>query len=226
LSDKLSGALATVLTGYDPNATNNPVAKPIVKEISGTNKRLDTVIKLLGGSSGVGSGIGGGLGSILSGINGGSLGGLGGGILGDIGGHGTAGGNGQTGGGSIFDRLKTVFGTGPGGIFAPPTSSGPWFVAPERNSERCRRHRKSRWQCGSRPLGISDIGCRCRDCRSEQCLARSVLLSGGIGGFLLGLFGFNDPKKKADKEQNIPALQKGFGDSMAQLNKILDDIRH
>jgi hypothetical protein len=80
ISDKLSGILATVITGYDPNATNNPVAKPIVKEITGTNKRLDQVIKLLGGTPGT-TGLGGGLGSILSGINGGSLGGLGGGSV-------------------------------------------------------------------------------------------------------------------------------------------------
>jgi hypothetical protein len=115
LSDKsFNGILATVITGYDPNATNNPVAKPIVKEITGTNKRLDQVIKLLGGTPGT-TGLGGiGLGSILSGINGGSLGGLGGGSV--LGGGGATGGS-Q--GGSILDRLRNIFSTDQGGIFAP-----------------------------------------------------------------------------------------------------------
>jgi hypothetical protein len=218
ISDKLSGILATVITGYDPNATNNPVAKPIVKEITGTNKRLDQVIKLLGGTPGT-TGLGGGLGSILSGINGGSLGGLGGGSV--LGGGATGGSQ----GGSILDRLRNIFSTDQGGIFAPRDN------ALTGHSSRL----------GGIAGGIGDlatiagglIGGRAGGILSAVGAGVSIgamfgpwgALIGGAVGLLAGIFA-GDPKKKADKNQNIPALQKGFADATTQLNKILDDLRH
>lgn len=45
---------------------------------------------------------------------------------------------------------------------------------------------------------------------------------GAIGGGLLSLFG-GDPKRKADKKENIPALQKGFADALAQLRALAAD---
>jgi hypothetical protein len=49
---------------------------------------------------------------------------------------------------------------------------------------------------------------------------------GAGAGFLIGLLGFSDPKRKKDKQENIPALNKGFGEAITELNKILEDIRH
>ena len=224
LSDKLSGALATVITGYDPNATNNPVAKPIVKEISGTNKRLDQVIKLLGGSAVGGAGLGGGLnlGSLLGGSAGGGIFNLGGGDHAvDSGGH-TAGGSAAS--GSIFGRLRQIFSTGEGGIFAPPTSSGPGST---RLSGILSGVGSIASLVGSAIPGrwgsaISGAGLGLQIGAMFGPIGAAI---GAAGGFLLGLFGFSDPKRKADKEQNMPALQKGFTDSMTQLHKILDDIR-
>lgn len=43
-------------------------------------------------------------------------------------------------------------------------------------------------------------------------------IGAGIGA-LIGLFG-GDPKKKQDKKENLPALQKGFADALAQLRSL------
>jgi|GEM_PF-2285262 len=48
---------------------------------------------------------------------------------------------------------------------------------------------------------------------------------GGAIGFLASIFG-GDPKRKHDKNQNIPALSKGFGDAITQLNDLLGGVKH
>ncbi|QQS33490.1 MAG: hypothetical protein IPM50_02595 [Acidobacteriota bacterium] len=71
--DGLSDMLATKLLGFDPNQTNNPVAKPIVSSISTTNSILNRILVQLGGSpiaSGFNPTSGGGLGAIFSGGSG------------------------------------------------------------------------------------------------------------------------------------------------------------
>ena len=47
---------------------------------------------------------------------------------------------------------------------------------------------------------------------------------GAIGGFLFGIFQ-GDPKKKKDKNENLPNLAKGFTEAFSQLNEILTDMR-
>jgi hypothetical protein len=218
ITTKLLDAIIPGLGGKFNDATTNPIAKPITDKITKTNDKLDTIIGLLGGKPGT-TGLGGGLGSILSGINGGSLGGLGGGSV--LGG-GAAGGS-Q--GGSILDRLRHIFSTDQGGIFAPRDN------ALTGHSSRL----------GGIAGGIGDlatiagglIGGRAGGILSAVGTGVSIgamfgpwgALIGGAVGLLAGIFA-GDPKKKADKNQNIPALQKGFADATTQLNKILDDLRH
>jgi len=50
---------------------------------------------------------------------------------------------------------------------------------------------------------------------------------GAGAGLLMSLFGglFGDPKRKEDKQVNIPNLQKGFVDAIKQLNEILSGVR-
>jgi hypothetical protein len=81
VSDRLSTVFTNIIFGGNPHETNNPIAKPIVKEITGTNQRLDRLIAMAGGTpvGGIGS-----LGATIGGINGGSLGGLGGGRYGGL----------------------------------------------------------------------------------------------------------------------------------------------
>lgn len=45
---------------------------------------------------------------------------------------------------------------------------------------------------------------------------------GAIGGGLISLFG-GDPKRKKDKKENIPALQKGFQQAIADLERLKND---
>jgi hypothetical protein len=222
VSDRLSTVFTNIIFGGNPHETNNPVAKPIVKEITGTNKRLDQVIKLLGGAPGA-TGLGGGLGSIISGINGGSLGGLGTG--GTVGGGSTGG---SQGGVPVQNRgiLSQIFGKG--GLFGDKgfgNNLGTYQGIGALGS-------LAGGLVGGRVGGLISstasglgIGAQIGSLFGPVGTAVGAVV-GAVGGFLVGLFGFNDPKKKADKEQNIPALQKGFADSMAQLNKILDDMRH
>src|SRR5690606_34384913 len=47
---------------------------------------------------------------------------------------------------------------------------------------------------------------------------------GAVVGLFAGLFG-GDPKRKRDKEEKIPALNKGFTDAINELRKILEDVR-
>jgi hypothetical protein len=196
------------------DATTNPVAAPIVDKIKDTNKKLDIIIGKLGGG---GSGS---IGGLISGINGGSLGGLGGflGLGGAIGGIPSTGTidsngnytvNGNQGGGSIFDRLRNIFSTGQGGIFAPRDNALSGHTS----------------RLGGILGGVGDlatlaggvIGGRVGGIISSVGTGLSIGASfGPIGavigagiGLLVGLFQ-GDPKRKADKQQNIPALQKGL----------------
>lgn len=139
-ADKLADVFATSVLGFNPNQTNNPVAKPIVKSIDKTNEILNQMLVKMGGSPVAGAGGASGIGGIFSNIFGGGGNGpggtpnwnpdrnagsggepLGGGwddsylkLWGDGGNTGTS-----RGPGNIFDNLKKLFSTGPGGLFAP-----------------------------------------------------------------------------------------------------------
>ncbi len=222
--------------GTEIAKTQNPIARPIVDEIGETNKRLDRMIMLMGGAGGGSAGVGGFLSRIFSGIGGGGGGtGLGsamggsaiGGLLG-LGG-GAAGRHeaahaGARGSGSILGNLRQLFSTGQGGIFAP--------------RENALSGRTSR--LGGIMGGIGDIatvaggiiGGRFGGILSAAGTGASIgamfgpwgaAIGAGIGA-LFGLFG-GDPKRKADKRQNIPALNSGFADAIAQLREILTGVR-
>ncbi|MEZ5421856.1 MAG: phage tail tape measure protein [Pyrinomonadaceae bacterium] len=45
---------------------------------------------------------------------------------------------------------------------------------------------------------------------------------GAVGGFLMSLFG-GDPKRKKDKKENMPQLQKGFQQAIADLERLKND---
>ncbi|MEO8648068.1 MAG: hypothetical protein ABI539_02765, partial [Acidobacteriota bacterium] len=48
---------------------------------------------------------------------------------------------------------------------------------------------------------------------------------GALGGLLMGIFG-GDPKKKRDKNEKVPALNKGFTDAIKELTDILSGVRN
>jgi hypothetical protein len=249
LSDKLSGALATVLTRFNPNdITNNPVAKPIVTEIKTTNKLLSMIVKQGDGSSSVGGGGSlGSLDSLIASINGGGLGGLGGGVFGggmqtlpgyggwtpggriprtgtiDANGNYTVNGNQPVGLSGLWHQI-----VGPGGIFGATGFGNNVGTYQGIGAIGGMVGQAVGGRFGSALSGAASglaLGAQIGSIIPGVGTAIGAVI-GAAGGFLAGLFGFNDPKKKADKEQNIPALQKGFTDSIAQLNKILDDLRH
>lgn len=128
--------------------------------------------------------------------------------------------------GGIFDRIKGIFSTQDGGLFAPQGGSKAAGVIGGIGSIAS----LAGGLIGGRAGGIlSGIGGGISTGISigamfgpAGALAGAVI--GGIGGFFASLFG-GDPKKKADKNQNLPALRQGFGDSITELNKILSDLR-
>lgn len=234
LIDQLSGIFATISLGYDPNATDNPVAKPIVGKLTATNQKLDKLIQLAGGSP-ISASVGGfDIGSIFSRFLGGSGGGSGGGggggstagqprgvlgnALGALSGLSGGGGAGGSGGGGILGNLRNLFSTGQGGLFAP------------RGGSRLAGIAGGIGDIGSLVGGL--IGGRAGSILSSIGSFASFGASfgpigAGIGaavGLIVGLFG-GDPKRKKDKRENIPNLQKGFSEAFKQLNEILADIR-
>lgn len=50
---------------------------------------------------------------------------------------------------------------------------------------------------------------------------------GAGAGFLMSIFGglFGDPKRKRDKNEKIPALNRGFADALQQLRQLIADVR-
>lgn len=246
--DRISDFLATNLLGFDPNQTDNPVAKPIVGKLEQTNKLLSQIVRATGQQPA--SGGGGFLGSLM-----GSLGGLGMGPGGtpmfNFGGLGGQGNSGALGGGldginigsggfdprtgtygnatgvgqgSFLDNLRNLFSTKEGGIFA-----GRQNILSGKNS-----------RMGGIMGGIGDlaamaggmIGGRAGGILSAAGTGMSIgsmfgpwgaAIGAGIGA-LFGIFS-GDPKRKADKRENIPALNKGFVEAIKELNEILSGVR-
>jgi hypothetical protein len=243
--DKLSGFLATEILGFDPTQTDNPVAKPIVSKIDVTNKILNSILGRLGGVPVTGGGLGGGLSSIFSGVLGAGGIGLGGNI--GPGGTGvfnpgffTGGGrtgsittlpNGEpafnvsaSGGGSFLDRLKRIFSTQEGGIFAPVPNV-------LNNGKPSALGGILSGVGGIAQIVGGFVGGRAGNAISFAGLGLQIgAMFGPIGaaigagaGFLIGLLGFSDPKRKRDKNEKLPQLQKGFTDAIAELRQILAD---
>jgi hypothetical protein len=240
--DKLSDFLATEILGFDPSQTDNPVAKPIVSKIDVTNKILNSILGRLGGTPITGGGLGGGLSSIFSGVFGAGLGGNiapgGTGVFnpGFFTGPGRTGSistlpNGEpafnvngSGGGSFLDRLKRIFSTQEGGIFAP--------VPNVLNNNQPSALGGILSGAGSiAQIAGGLIGGRAGSAISMAGLGLQIgamfgpwgAAIGAGAGFLIGLLGFSDPKRKRDKNEKLPQLQKGFTDAIAELRQILAD---
>jgi hypothetical protein len=242
--DRISSFLATEVLGFDPNATDNPVAKPIVGKITQTNEILNRMLVRMGGTP-VGGGV---AGLALGALTGGGIPGIGPGGTGVFNPFAGSNLNGPTGSfatlpngeqafnvngsgentgnrnGNFLGNLKNLFSTKPGGIFAARNN-----VLTGKTS-----------RMGGIAGGIGDlaslagglIGGRAGGILSSVGTGLSIgsmfgpwgaAIGAGIG-FIAGLFG-GDPKRKADKKENIPALNKGFVDALKQLNDILAGVR-
>ncbi|MGE3466734.1 MAG: hypothetical protein AB7J13_07355, partial [Pyrinomonadaceae bacterium] len=229
--------------GGELTKTNNPIARPIVDKLDDTNKLLGQIVRATGQSPAVS-----GLGSFVGALSG--LAGLGGGG-GGVGPGGTPFFNPNAGtgfgGGSILDGINIGSGgfdpatgtysnaggggflsriTGPGGIFGKDgfgnnvgtygaIGAGAGLLG---------------GLIGGRVGGIissagagAALGAQIGSIIPGVGTAIGAVV-GAIGGFLAGLFG-GDPKRKRDKNEKIPALNKGFNDAFAELRKILEDIR-
>lgn len=249
-ADKLGDIFATSLLGFNPNQTSNPVAKPIVKTLDTTNKILGQILNAVGGGlPGMAPGIGGGGGLNLGSIFGGSAGG---GIFNFGGGSGDGGGS-PSGSGSIFNpnqgqtgsinsngeyvvnggqasnflsNIRNLFSTQPGGIFAPvgnvlnggaPSAMGGILSGVGSIASTVG---------GMIPGRIgSTISMAGTGMQIGAMFGPWGALIGAGAGALLGFFGFKDPKRKQDHNENMPNLKKGFADSTAQFQQILADLR-
>ncbi|MCW5959262.1 MAG: phage tail tape measure protein [Pyrinomonadaceae bacterium] len=228
--NKLSEFLATNILGFDPNATDNPVAKPIVGKLDETNKLLRQLVLNSGGAAAGLPSIGGiNLGSIFGGNAGGGIFNFGGGQSVPGAGPALSGlgpnalGLGQPGGGGFLSSIKGLFGTKDGGIFAP---------------------RKNVFGGSSRLAGILGgagdiaalagglIGGRFGGILSSAGTGMSIgsmfgpwgaAIGAGIGA-LFGLFG-GDPKRKRDKREKMPQLNQGFADAFNELRQLIEDVR-
>ncbi|MGD9724747.1 MAG: hypothetical protein AB7U76_26215, partial [Pirellulales bacterium] len=248
--DDLSGFLATEILGFDPNSTDNPVAKPIVGKLTETN----TLLRQLVSSTGQVPTSGGSIGNIISAISGGGTAGSGG--IGPGGtpyfnpnGRGLSGGG--RGGGFLDNIFRRIFGGGQAGsLDGIDVGSGGFDPATGTYSNAG----GGGGLFGSLSNGIGTIGSigvlaggliggRVGSAISSiagGALAGLALgakigaIGGPIGavigagvGFLTSILGglFSSPKRKRDKNEKIPALNKGFNDAFAELRKILEDIR-
>lgn len=212
--------------GTEMTKTNNPVARPIVDKLDETNK----ILKSMGGGLGSGkiTGSGGGMfGSLLGmlGLGGSVGGGLNGGGLGGILAGSGGGGSGRSDIAGIMAGLHDMSPSGPGGhsqgILSSIFGKGGIFGA-----------KGFGFNAGTYGAvgGIASmiggaVGGQLGNIISFAGMG--LMLGGPIGagiGALIGIL-MGDPKKKADKNENLPKLQQGFSDAMSQLTQILQDIR-
>lgn len=165
---------------------------------------------IFNGGQGTGTGSGGGIGGILQSFLGFlGIGKKGSGSGSDGGGGGDAPKVGSFGG--LFDPIKPIF----GGKNAAPsqlagTLSGIGALATLAGSV-----------IGGRVGGIISMAGTGMSIGSMFGGPIGAGIGAGIGA-LVGLF-MGDPKKKVDKKENMPKLQKGFTDAMQQLRDLMND---
>lgn len=128
-------------------------------------------------------------------------------------------------GGNIWQNLKNVFSTKEGGIFAPKhniLSSDP------DSTSKTAGIMNGIGQIAAVAGGL--IGGKWGGVLSMAGTGMSIgsmfgvpgaIIGAGVGA-LIGLFS-GDPKKKQDKKENLPALQKGFSDAMSKLRSLAAD---
>lgn len=168
------------------------------------------------GSSGGGSG-GGGLGGFLSNIFSGQ-GGANGSRTGDIFNGASQVFGGDKGRGDIFSNLKNTFSTKDGGLFAERGGSKLAGIAGGAGDIAA----MVGGLIGGRAGGIiSSVGKGVS--MGSMFGPWGALIGGGIG-LIAGLFG-GDPKRKRDKNEKLPELNRGFTDAMAELRALVGDVR-
>lgn len=187
--------------------------------------------KLFGGSGGMGGmAIGGGFGGMLSGGGGG--GGLGG-LLGGIFGGGSSSSGAASSGGSVFDTYNKIGtnrgGTGAAGgagsigggrqLFGGGLSTGIGIASVAGNM--IGGMVGGRW---GNMISLASTGLGIGWMVGGPVGAAIGAGIGALGGFLMSIFG-GDPKRKRDKKEKMPQLNKGFTDSLAELRNLVQDVR-
>lgn len=228
--------------GGEIATTNNPIARPIVTEQQKTNQilgRIESSLTFGGGGTASFSGASAiaRLGNLVSGNGNFGLAGFAGGSIGGLPVSGVssqnimsqllrptpnvAGGGSRSGG--FFGNLRNLFSTKEGGFFAPRQN-----VLTGKES----RLGGILGGVGSlAALGGSLIGGRVGGVVSGIGTGLSIgsmfgpwgAVAGAAIGGLFSLFG-GDPKRKADKRENLPALQSGFTDAFAEFSKLIGDV--
>lgn len=234
-ADVLGGIFATSVLGFNPNDTNNPVAKPIVNTLETTNDLLRQVVMNTGGGA-VGAGMGGGgLGSIFGRIfGGGGAGGQGpggtpnwnpgasggggrsnpmaeflltGGISGDEEG-------GFSGGGGVLGNLRRLFSTQEGGLFEPINGSRTAGIMSGIGTLATIAGSMIGGRAG-RVIGMAGTG-----------MSIGAMFGGPIGagigaaiGALIGLFGGGGTRRQDEATRN-----QGMIDAQAAIRKGFDDL--
>ena len=220
------------------DASMSPIAKPIVQKLDRTNQILNAILGRLGGSP-VGGGLGGMLGGIGIGGGGSGIGGTppfvpsggGGGGFGGFGGFRIPGDRTGTldANGNVVVDGRSVWGkvTGPGGLFGKEgfgNNVGTYNTIGAIGN-LVGSAVGGRW--GSALSGAASglsLGATIGSIIPGVGTAIGAAV-GAAAGFLIGLFGFSDPKRKRDKNEKIPALNEGFSKALKELNEILAGVR-
>ncbi|MCC7308522.1 MAG: hypothetical protein IT173_13230 [Acidobacteria bacterium] len=239
-TDKLSDWFATSILGFDPDS-NAPIVGPVVDKLGDTNKILERIAAAVGvkpGMSlpGIPNVFGGGFGGGMSGggntppFNPGYFGGGGSGgwrsIFGDRTGSITQLPNGEdaitTDGRSMWEKL-----TGKGG---PLSVFGPRENVLTGQTSKLGGILGGAGDIASMIGGM--IGGRVGGIISAIGAGASMGAMFGPWGAAIGagigaIFGFlqGDPKRKEDKNVNIPNLNKGFTEAFKRLNDVLTGVR-
>ena len=222
--------------------TNNPVAKPIVKEISATNKLLQNIDKNIanstGGASSASSGLGGVQGLIQT-VFGGGASGTARSSSTNIG-NGTRTGDvvdgisqvfaGDKGRGDLFSNIKNIFSGKDGSMFGKGGIFG----------EEGFGNNLGTYQGIGSGLGLiggliggktgnilSGVGTGIGTGASIGSMIAPGIgtilgsIIGGAVGFFSSLFG--NPKQKRDRKEKMPQLEQGFAEAIKQLKEIASD---
>ena len=241
--EKISSSLATNILGFDPKQTDNPIAKPIVKEISTTNKLLSGIAAKLGVNP-TGLGVS-GIGSIVSQITGGGSAGSGfnlGSIFGGNAGNGIYNlGDGSRTGDIVNDVFQVVGGDkGRGnilsnlkGVFGKEGSF--WGSEGRGNNVGTYGAIGGVASMVGGLFGDSRIGGLISGAGQGLALGAQIgsfipgvgtAIGAGVGaaiGGLIGLFSSGGKAKKADKQQ-LPQFRQGLVDSISQFRQLISDL--
>jgi|GEM_PF-5570627 len=245
LSKLTSGLLDAFIPGLgkELTKTDNPIAAPIVDKLDDLNENLKLLVQFSGYGGGAATGMSFGglnLGSLFGGSTGGGIFNFGG--LSGMGTGSTPGGryvpptgtihengayvvNGNQ--GSWLSNLQNLFSTKPGGIFGSQGfgnnvgTYGFFGAAAGLVGGLVGGRVGSAISMAGTGLALgAQIG------SIVPVIGTAIGAAvGAIAGGLLGFFGFNDPKRKADHDENMPKLSQGFADATTQLRQILADLR-